>query len=53
MTKLRWAQEIYTGSDRTSLVQSWCLCYPLFVEFTVGVTNGRERERAPKCVVCV
>jgi hypothetical protein len=38
---------------RTSLVQSRCSCYPLFVEFAVGVTNKRERERAPKSLWCV
>jgi hypothetical protein len=48
MTELRWAQVVYTGSGGTSLVQSQCSCYPLFVEFAVGVTNGGERERAPK-----
>jgi hypothetical protein len=30
-----------------------CSCYPLFVEFTVGVTNGRERKSAPKSLWCV
>jgi hypothetical protein len=53
MTELRWTQEVYTGSGRTSLVQSRCSCYPLFVEFAVGVTNGREMKRAPKSLWCV
>jgi hypothetical protein len=53
MAELRWAQEVYTDSDRTSLVQSRCSCYPLFVEFAVGVTNGRDRERDPKSLWCV
>jgi hypothetical protein len=53
MAKLRWAQKVYTGSGSTSLVQSRCSCYPLFVEFAVGVTNGRERERTPKSLRCV
>jgi hypothetical protein len=43
--ELRWAQEVYTSSGRTSLVQSRCSCYPLFVRFAVVVTNGRERGR--------
>jgi hypothetical protein len=45
--ELRWAQEVYTGSGRTSLVQSRCSCYPLFVEFVGGVTNDRERDELP------
>jgi hypothetical protein len=53
MAELRRAQEVYTGSGRTFLVQSRCSCYPLFVEFAIGVTNGRERERAPKSLWCV
>jgi hypothetical protein len=51
--ELRWAQEIYTSSSRTSLVQSRCSCYPLSVEFAVGVTNGREKKRAPRSLWCV
>jgi hypothetical protein len=53
MTELRWAQEVYTGSGIMSLVQSRCSCYPLFIEFVVGVTNGQEREMAPKSLWCV
>jgi hypothetical protein len=53
MAELRWTKEVYIGSGRTSLVQSRCSCYPLFVEFAVGVTNRRERERAPKSLWCV
>jgi hypothetical protein len=36
-----------------SLIPSRCSCYPLFVEFAVGVTNRREMERAPKSLWCV
>jgi hypothetical protein len=51
--ELRWAQEVYIGSGGTSLVQSRCSCYPLCVKFAVGITNGQERERAPKSLCCV
>jgi hypothetical protein len=53
MVELRWAQEVYTGLGRASLVQLRCSCYLLFVKFVVGVTNRRERERAPKSLWCV
>jgi hypothetical protein len=54
MAELRWAQEVYTGSGRTSLLQSRCSCYPLSVDFTVGLQTGARGRGLPSlCGVCV
>jgi hypothetical protein len=51
--EVRWARVFILVQTACPYSSRGVVCYPLFDLLVVGVTNGRERERAPKSLECM